>query len=500
MVRVNGSHQPRPPEGSPDRQERLDSAHLAVVEGFVPRPAAEADLAEARRRLAAAERAAREARERADRADVVAESTAAGAATAREMAREAISAAEKAEAETIEARRVARQYSAEAEAAGAESAAAREALAGLEAAARDAARAEAAARDAAARAEAEAEAQAEAARRVRPWIEYPKPKSPAPAPEVREPRPATARRLDPIQVPLEAAERPRTPVRKRLVVPKGYEIIRRLADDEMGVTCLARQVGMDRLVQLKLLHEDKSGDREFVERFLREARTAGKFNHPNLIRVHAAGRAGAQYYYSIEHVEGQSLHAAVRGGSRFETRRALRVARDLASGLQEWEKHGMVHGGLGPARVVAAGSGDFKLLGLGLALRGVDLLAELEPAELSYVAPELVLGDSVDSRADCYSLGAVLFFMLTGQVPHAADNPGDVIRSARESPGPLMAAMRGLPRQLVAVVTRATQADPAARYEMISELIEAIDRAISGSRVAAAVSDRARAASRRRRH
>jgi len=454
---------------SDSRTPGLDTSQLLFTEpedeSTPPRPPESSPATRLRKAVATAE----EARSRAERANLVAESTAAAAETSRLAALEAISTAEKAEAEANEAARIARKYQVEAEESKKRAAQLQQKL------------------DAAAAASA-------AANRVSAWIEYPRP-------GIKADRPETAGRpaVEPEAAELSVVPEPEPRARKRFVVPKGYEIVKELEDDEVGVLCLARQVSMDRLVQLKLLHGERAADTKLVERFLLEARTAGKFNHPNLMRVHAAGRVGRQYFYSTEHIDGRSLLAAVKEAGKFDPRRGCQVIRTLASGLEQWEKHGLVHGGLNPSRTVQAPSGDFKLLGLGLATRGIDLMAELAPGELCYVAPELVLGDTADSRADVYSLGAVLYFMLTGKVPHEADNRGDVIRAAREEPTVLANSMHGVPRALAMVVMKALQPDPAGRYELIPDLIRALETGISGSKIIAAVAERAKASRRRRR-
>ncbi len=455
---------------SDSRTPGLETSQLVFVEppGEVKNvQPAESKLAT---RMREAIEAAAEAYARAERASVVAESTAAAAKTAKLSALEAVNAAEKAEAEALEASEVARRCAAEAEAAEARAAELRQKVES-------------------------AESSATAANRVSAWIEYPKPKTN---------KPETAKRPKIIIAPSKKEQQPETStpkpkVRKKLIIPKGYEIVREIEDDEVGVLCLAKQVSMDRVVQLKLLHGEKAGDKELVERFLREARTAGKFNHANLMRVHSAGRAGRQYYYCTEHIEGPSLADAVKESGKFDAKRDCQVIRSLASGLEQWERHGLVHGGLNPSRTIEATSGEFKLMGLGLTTRGMDLMAELAPSELCYVAPELILGDSADSRADIYSIGAVLYFALTGKVPHEADNRGDVIRAAREEPTLLVNSMRGIPRALAAVVKKALQPDPAKRYELIPEMITALDTGISGSKIIAAVAERAKGSRRRRR-
>jgi Protein kinase domain len=469
MVKAKSDRTPQQPRRR-YRAPGLDTSQLLFLEDASDQQAPPPDQTQLQEELRTAQTELEEARACAERANLVAESTRAAARTARKAVEETLAAADRAESEAIEAGDIAKNVSA----------AARTAEARLQ---------ELRARL--------APPQARTNNRVSAWIEYPRRKSKS------RPKPDTAARPRVI----EAARVPKTPppappiprARKKLVVPAGYEIVKQLEDDELGVLCLARQVAMDRLVQLKLLHVEAAEDRELVEQFLREARTAGKVNHPNLMRIHAAGRAGRQYYYSAEHIEGRTLEATVADEGSFAPARACQVARALASGLAQWEKHGLLHGGLNPARVVESNSGDFKLMGLGLSRRGVDLMADLSPAELSYVAPEMILDESADSRADVFSVGALLYFLLTAKRPHGADNRGDVVRALREEPTVLLNSMRGVSKRLAAVVGKAMRPAPADRFELMSELIKALDAAVSGSKIVAAASERLKNNSRRRR-
>ncbi len=470
MVKAKSDRTPQQPQ-HPRRAPGMDTSQLLFVEDAPDHQEPPTSRTKLEVALSAAETAASEAHASAERASLVAESTMAAARTARKAVEVALEAADDAESEALEAKEIAKKFSTEAEAAEARVQELRAKLPPLE---------------------------THTSNRVSAWIEYPekqREREPKPKPETaKRPRIVDVERVPETPQPVPRAK-------KRLVVPAGYKIVEQLEDDDLGVLCLARQLSMDRLVQLKLLHAEAVEDTQRVEQFLREARTAGRFNHPNLMRIHSAGRTGKQYYYSAEHVAGRTLEEIIAADGSFAAERASQVTCALASGLVQWEKHGLVHGGLNPTRVVETNSGDFKLMGLGLSRRGVDLMADLSPQELSYVAPEMILDESIDSRADVYSIGALLYFLLTAKRPHQADNRGDVIRAAREEPTLLVNSMRGVSRTLAEVVRKAMRPNPADRFGRAPELIKALDAAVSGSKIAAAASERLKSknSSRRRR-
>jgi len=255
---------------------------------------------------------------------------------------------------------------------------------------------------------------------------------------------------------------------------KGYELLEEISQDETGMLYRASQIAMDRLVLIKILRPDHTGSKAFVERFLREARMAGQFNHPNLVRVHEVGRAGKHYFYSMEHVEGRTLDAAVRQAGALQPRRACEIVRDLASALEQWEKRKLVHGEVRPGTIILTEDGVPKLSGLGLAARN-EKASVLAGGGVHFVAPELALTDAFDSRADIYALGGVIFFILTGKAPHPGSSAKQVLAASRRGAPDLKPYFAQIPQAIGAIVTRAMQPNPERRYPGFESFLSALD-------------------------
>jgi len=149
----------------------------------------------------------------------------------------------------------------------------------------------------------------------------------------------------------------------------GYELLSRIGSGGMGVVYKARQVAMDRIVALKILKPSLSRDRTFVARFLREARSAAKLNHPNIVQGIDAGQAEGYHYFVMEFVDGPTVAQRLRGEQVLGEKESLRIVRDVASALEHAEGHGIVHRDIKPDNVMLTSEGAAKLADLGLAKR-----------------------------------------------------------------------------------------------------------------------------------
>jgi hypothetical protein len=415
----------------------------------------------------------------------------AGSGTSRSVAETSEAGLPAAEAKVVRTSELARLAAARASAAEAKAVAARASAAAAQEAAETAQAAARAARHEATEAASRASAAAAEADRLRRAAAERASTPPARTDEAPRPRPAPAGAGD-----KSAADGRGTPPPTGL--PQGYQLVRRLGVSELGELYLARQLSMDRLVRLNLLHPHLCGDLAFTARFIREARTAGQFAHPALMRIYEADCSAGRFYCAMEHVEGQNVEQIVGAEGVLPADRARTMAEALAAGLDLWARTGLVHGGLGPSRVIAAPSGDFKLMSLSLATRGIDLIAELPDGAINYVAPELVFSEQADFRADIYSLGALLFFALSGRPPHEASSPGETIRLAR-SGLPRQMRLAGVAPAVCAVIGRAMQPDPAARFPSFGAMSAALAAAAPARKSVSTVLLPGRVSTRRRR-
>ncbi|MHC4914710.1 MAG: serine/threonine protein kinase [Planctomycetota bacterium] len=263
------------------------------------------------------------------------------------------------------------------------------------------------------------------------------------------------------------------PAAVEMKVP-GYELLGQMGGDDLGVLYRARQSNMNRLVILRVLRSDRAYDQPSVKEFLRQSRLAGQFCHANVVRVHELGRSGVLHFCSMEYVEGNTLEKMVAGAGAFDLRRACHMIRDLATALTHWERRKLAYGDLVPARVLLDSGRVPKIAWLGLAA-GAGLGDAGSPGRVNFLAPEVVDEEAVDSRADVYTLGALLFFAATGTLPHDEDSVEKVVGSAKKGPLFLRSAGERLPRPVSDVIRKAMQPKPKLRYPKLAPLIGALD-------------------------
>ena len=266
----------------------------------------------------------------------------------------------------------------------------------------------------------------------------------------------------------------------------GFELLGVIGRGGMGVVYKARQVAIDRIVAIKLLKPSLSRNNVFVERFLRESRTAGKLNHSNIIQAIDSGFAEGYHYFVMEYVDGPTVAQRLKQSGRFDEKEALKIALEVATALAHAESLGIVHRDIKPENIMLTSAGTAKVADLGLARSFItDSSVTLEGNSVGtpyYMSPEQARGDAnLDSRSDIYSLGATLFHMLTGQAPFNGDTPAVVISKRLTDPVPSPQAFRPeLSHATSRLVRHMMAREPERRCQTIRELIEEIKAAIRG--------------------
>jgi serine/threonine protein kinase len=258
-----------------------------------------------------------------------------------------------------------------------------------------------------------------------------------------------------------------------------FEILSLLGRGGMGVVYKARQLNLDRVVALKILPPVDSQSADFVERFRREARSLAKLSHPGIVAVHDFGESGGLYYFAMEFVDGANLREMIRTG-KMRPEEALAVVPKICDALQFAHEEGVVHRDVKPENILIDKRGRVKIADFGLAklLRREQTDHTLTMSGMTlgtprYMAPEqLDKPETVDHRADIYSLGVVFYEMLTGEVPMGRfAPPSEKVR---------------IDVRLDKIVLHALERDADRRYQHVSQVRDDVERVTS--KPAAAVS------------
>src|SRR5882672_1242734 len=266
-----------------------------------------------------------------------------------------------------------------------------------------------------------------------------------------------------------------------------YSLERELGRGGMGVVYLAREVRLDRPVAIKLLPPSKTVDPKLRERFLREARTAAKLSHPNIIPIHAVEEIGEFVFFAMAYVDGETLTERVRQRGPMPPSEGARVLRDVAWALAYAHGQGVIHRDVKPDNILleqATGRvlvADFGIAGIVAGAGGLVTGEVVGTPE--FMSPEQALGEPVDARSDLYSLGVVGFFAFSGTLPFEAEKATDVLaKQVTEPAPPLASASPGVPRRLAQAIDRCLAKDPAERPENTGVLAEQLSHALEQRR------------------
>jgi zinc protease len=264
-----------------------------------------------------------------------------------------------------------------------------------------------------------------------------------------------------------------------------YELIEEAGRGGMGVVYKARDRETNETVALKILKPEIAVDPVASERFINEVRLSRRITHKNVCRIYEFSRAGATAYLSMEYVEGESLRAIVDRMGAVGLRKGVQIARQICSALHEAHAQGIIHRDLKPENVMLDKSGNVKVMDFGIA-RLMDASVTATAGGIigtpAYMAPEQAEGKEVDGRTDIYATGLILYEIFTGKAAFTGDTPMVVaLKQIRETPVAPRTLESSLPWELDAVIMRCLEKDPAARFQSVEQLDEALAAVSAGN-------------------
>ncbi|WP_454194402.1 Stk1 family PASTA domain-containing Ser/Thr kinase [Nocardia sp. Marseille-Q1738] len=274
-----------------------------------------------------------------------------------------------------------------------------------------------------------------------------------------------------------------------------YELGEIIGFGGMSEVHKARDIRLSRDVAIKVLRADLARDPTFYLRFKREAQNAAALNHPAIVAVYDTGEAevdgGPLPYIVMEYVDGDTLRDIVRGKGPLPPRRAMEIVADVCAALDFSHKAGIVHRDMKPANIMINRSGAVKVMDFGIARAIADSSNPMTQTAAvigtaQYLSPEQARGETVDARSDVYSVGCVLFEILTGEPPFTGDSPIAVAyQHVREDPRLPSHVFSGVPRELDSVVLKAMSKNPANRYQTAAEMRADLIRVLGGQKPSA---------------
>ena len=275
---------------------------------------------------------------------------------------------------------------------------------------------------------------------------------------------------------------PKVPGKEGIIAGK-YRIISELGKGGMGVVYEAEDAKLERCVALKFLPPELTEDPEARERFIREAKAAAALSHNHICTVYEIGEEENRLFIAMEYIEGESLRQKIVKGPLPQAE-ALKIAIQVAEGLVEAHKKKIIHRDIKPGNIMLTDKGVAKVMDFGLAKalgRSLITTEAKTMGTVAYMSPEQAQGQLVDYRTDIWSLGVVLYEMLTGQLPFKGEYDQSIIHSIlNREPEPISKLRKDLPKGLEQVIGKALAKNPAGRYQSMEEFLEDLKAVAEG--------------------
>jgi len=259
-----------------------------------------------------------------------------------------------------------------------------------------------------------------------------------------------------------------------------YELLERIGEGGMSVVYKAKDKLLNRFVAIKILKPEFIGDHKFIDSFRRESQAAASMSHPNIVNIYDVGKEGNIHYIVMELIEGRALSDVIKEQGPMPYPKVISISKQIAAALSFAHKNHIIHRDVKPHNIMMTPNGTAKITDFGIA-KAVNAATIVDSTDgiigsVHYFSPEQARGGYVDEKSDIYSLGIVMYEMLTGNVPFDGDNPVNIalmhINGEMTPPSELVS---GIPPALEHIVMKCTDKYPVNRYASADELIEALN-------------------------
>jgi eukaryotic-like serine/threonine-protein kinase len=259
-----------------------------------------------------------------------------------------------------------------------------------------------------------------------------------------------------------------------------YELLEKIGEGGMGIVYKAKCHLLNRFVAVKILKAELSGDEDFVARFKREATSAASLSHPNIVNVHDVGEENHINFIVMEYVNGQTLKQIIKKNIRLSDKKTLEIALQIAKALECAHKNNIIHRDIKPDNILITEDNIVKVTDFGIAKvadAGTITDSNKIIGSVHYFSPEQAKSSIVGFRTDIYSLGVVMYEMVTGRVPFDADNSISVaVMHIQETVIPPNEIVNDLPENINQAILKALEKEPINRYQTASEMVEALNK------------------------